>query len=151
MFTSLAVLAWVAIVAGKVSVDFLYPSREWHVHEMLFGYLPALIAGFLLTAMPNWTDRMPLRVPLLAMFLLWLAGRLLVAVPLAGAFAAAVVDGAFLVLLATYVWREIAAAGVWDRAPIGVLVSLYAVTNILFHLSALRAAPRTSQSGLLCQ
>lgn len=142
LFTSLAVLAWVAIVAGKVSVDFLYPSREWHVHEMLFGYLPALIAGFLLTAMPNWTDRMPLRgVPLLAMFLLWLAGRLLVAVPLAGAFAAAVVDGAFLVLLATYVWREIAAAGVWDRAPIGVLVSLYAVTNILFHLSALRAAP----------
>ncbi|NJN36227.1 MAG: NnrS family protein [Nitrospiraceae bacterium] len=142
LFTSLAVLAWVAIFAGGVSLDFLYPPREWHVHEMLFGYLPALIAGFLLTAMPNWTDRMPLRgAPLLAMFLLWLAGRLLVAVPLAGASVAAVVDGAFLVLLATYVWREIMAAGSWDRAPIGILVSLYAVTNILFHLSALRGAP----------
>jgi len=142
LFTSLAVLAWVAIFAGRVSVDFLYPPREWHVHEMLYGYLPALIAGFLLTAMPNWTDRMPLRgVPLLAMFLLWLAGRLLVAVPLAGASAAAVVDGAFLVLLATYVWREIMAAGSWDRVPIGILVSLYAATNILFHLSALRGAP----------
>ncbi len=142
LFTGLAILAWVALFVGKVSADFLYPPREWHVHEMLFGYLPALIAGFLLTALPNWTDRMPLRgVLLLAMFLLWLAGRLLMAVPFAGASAAAIVDGAFLVLLATYVWREIAAAGVWDRAPIGVLVSLYAVTNLLFHLSALRAAP----------
>ncbi len=142
LFTGLAVLAWVALFAGRVSVDFLYPPREWHVHEMLFGYLPALIAGFLLTALPNWTDRVPLRgAPLLAMFLLWVAGRLLMAVPLAGASAAAVVDGAFLVLLATYVWREIAAAGVWDRVPIGILVSLYAVTNILFHLSALRGAP----------
>lgn len=142
VFTSLAILAWVALLVGRVSVDFLYPPREWHVHEMLFGYLPALIAGFLLTAMPNWTDRMPLRgAPLLAMFLLWVAGRLLVAVPLAGASAAAVVDGAFLVFLATYVWREIMAAGSWDRAPIGILVSLYAVTNILFHLSALRGMP----------
>lgn len=142
LFTGFAVLAWVALFIGRVSVDFLYSPREWHVHEMLFGYLPALIAGFLLTAMPNWTDRMPLRgAPLLAMFLLWVAGRLLVAVPLAGASAAAVVDGAFLVLLATYVWREIMTAGSWDRAPIGILVSLYAVTNILFHLSALRGAP----------
>jgi len=59
LFAGLAIFAWVALFAGKVSVDFLYPPREWHVHEMLFGYLPALIAGFLLTALPNWTDRMP--------------------------------------------------------------------------------------------
>jgi len=52
LFTSLAVLAWVAIFAGRVSVDFLYPPREWHVHEMLYGYLPALIAGFLLLSRP---------------------------------------------------------------------------------------------------
>jgi uncharacterized protein involved in response to NO len=142
LFTSLAVLAWIALFSGRVSVDFLYPPREWHVHEMLFGYLPALIAGFLLTAMPNWTDRMPLRgAPLLLLFLLWLGGRLLMAFPWAGATIAAVVDGAFLVLLATYIWREITAAGSWDRAPIGILVTLYAVTNILFHLSALRGAP----------
>ena len=142
LFASLAVLTWVALFAGQIQAEFLYPSREWHVHEMLFGYLPALIAGFLLTAMPNWTDRMPLRgIPLLAMFLLWLTGRFLATVPLAGAFAAAIVDGSFLVILATYVWREIVAAKAWDRAPIGILVSLYAVTNILFHLSALRGAP----------
>jgi uncharacterized protein involved in response to NO len=145
LFTGLAVLAWIAIFAGRVSVDFLYSPREWHVHEMLFGYLPALIAGFLLTAMPNWTDRVPLRgAPLLLLFLLWSVGRLLMAFPLTGAATAAVIDGAFLVILAVYVWREIAAAGSWDRAPIGVLVSLYACANILFHLSALRGSPTDS-------
>ncbi|HSR34071.1 MAG TPA: NnrS family protein, partial [Anaerolineae bacterium] len=145
LFTGLAVLAWIAIFAGRVSVDFLYSPREWHVHEMLFGYLPALIAGFLLTAMPNWTDRMPLRgSPLLLLFLLWLGGRLLIAFPLAGMTTAVVIDGAFLVILAVYVWREIAAASCWDRAPIGVLVSLYACANILFHLLALRGSPTDS-------
>ncbi len=145
LFTGLAVLAWVALFAGKVSMDFLYPPREWHVHEMLFGYLPALIAGFLLTAMPNWTDRMPLRgTPLLLLFLLWLVGRLLMAFPLRDATTAAVIDGAFLVILAVYVWREIVAAGSWDRTPIGILVSLYACANILFHLSALRGSPTDS-------
>lgn len=142
VYGGLAILAWVVLFAGGVDTEFLYPPREWHVHEMLFGFIPALIAGFLLTAIPNWTDRMPLRgAPLLAMFLLWLAGRLLVAAPLIGSSSTCVVDGAFLVLLAVYVWREIIAAGCWDRAPIGVLVSFYACANIVFHLSALRGAP----------
>ena len=142
LFGALSVFMWVAVFAGKAHTTFLYTPREWHVHEMLFGYLPALIAGFLLTAIPNWTDRMPLRgAPLLALFLLWLAGRLLVASPWLGAFASAMIDGAFLVVLAAYVWREIVAARSWDRAPIGVLVSVFAGANILFHLSALQGRP----------
>ena len=142
VFAGLMVLVWVAVFAGLVQGEFLYPAREWHVHEMLFGYLPALIAGFLLTAMPNWTDRMPLRgTPLLLLFLLWLAARLLVTVPAAGGPLTVGIDGAFLVILAAYVWREIIAAGAWDRVPIGVLVSFFAGANMLFHLSALQGRP----------
>ncbi|MBX3332253.1 MAG: NnrS family protein [Nitrospira sp.] len=142
LFGGLAILAWVVLFAGGVHAEFLYPPREWHVHEMLFGFIPALIAGFLLTAMPNWTDRMPLRgAPLLTMFLLWSAGRLLIASPWFGPSFSAVIDGAFLILLAAYVWREIVVARTWDRVPIGVLVSFYACANIVFHLSALRGAP----------
>lgn len=142
LFAGLVVLTWVALFAGQIQAEFLYPAREWHVHEMLFGYLPALIAGFLLTAMPNWTDRMPLRgVPLLLMVLLWLSGRVLVTTSVAGSSIAAIVDGAFLVILAAYVWREIIAARIWDRAPIGMLVSCFAGANILFHLSALQGRP----------
>ncbi|OQW35222.1 MAG: hypothetical protein A4E19_16755 [Nitrospira sp. SG-bin1] len=142
LFAGLTILLWIALYAGRAQANFLYSPRDWHVHEMLFGYLPALIAGFLLTAMPNWTDRMPLRgTPLLAFFLLWVTGRLFMTVPLLGVSAAVVVDAAFLALLAAYVWREIVASRTWDRAPIGILVSLYAVTNLLFHLSALRDGP----------
>lgn len=142
LFGAASVLVWVAIYAGHGQADFLYPPREWHVHEMLFGFIPALIAGFLLTAMPNWTDRMPLRgTPLLALFLLWVMGRLLLLSPWLGAATSAGIDGAFLVVLALYVWREIIMAGCWDRLPIGLLVSFFACANIAFHLSALRGVP----------
>lgn len=142
LFGAVSVVAWVVIYAGHGQADFLYPPREWHVHEMLFGFIPALIAGFLLTAMPNWTDRMPLRgTSLLALFLLWLAGRLLMASPWLGASVSAVIDSTFLVVLAVYVWREIIMAGCWDRLPIGVLVTFFAGANSAFHLSALRGVP----------
>ena len=56
------------------------PAAAWHTHELLFGYGLAVVAGFLLTAIPNWTGRLPLAGrPLLALVGLWLAGRLAVA------------------------------------------------------------------------
>jgi uncharacterized protein involved in response to NO len=142
LFGGVAVPAWVAIVAGVGHPDFLYAPRDWHVHEMLFGFLPAVITGFLLTAIPNWTGRPPVRgIPLMSLLVLWLAGRLLLAAPWPGPVVSAIVDGAFLVLLAAIVWREIAAGGSWSHAPIGVLISLYACANVLFHGLALRGAP----------
>jgi uncharacterized protein involved in response to NO len=117
----------------------LYPAREWHVHEMVFGFLPAVIMGFLLTAIPNWTDRPPIRgYELMGLWMLWLAGRLVIAVPWFTPSLSAVVDGTFLVVAAGLVWREIAAAKSWGHAPMGVLISLYAAANILFHVLTLR-------------
>ena len=79
LFAGVAVPAWIVIFAGLVGSHFLYAPREWHVHEMLFGFLPAVMTGFLLTAMPNWSGRTPLRgVPLALLWVLWLAGRLVV-------------------------------------------------------------------------
>jgi len=141
LFAGVAVPVWVLIFAGAIGSHFLYAPREWHVHEMLFGFLPAVMTGFLLTAMPNWTGRTPLRgMPLLSLWVLWLAGRLAVAAA-PSPLIAAVVDAAFLVALAAFVWREIAAAGIWDRSPIGLLISLYAGANMLFHVSAWRDVP----------
>lgn len=139
LFAGVAVPFWALILAGWADSPFRYAPRDWHVHEMLFGFLPAVITGFLLTAMPNWTDRPPLRgTPLLALLTLWLAGRLTIAMPWPAPLASAVIDGAYLVVLAAIVWREIAAGKAWDRAPIGVVISLYASANILFHTLALR-------------
>lgn len=141
LFAGVAVPAWVLIVTGVSGSNFLYAPREWHVHEMLFGFLPAVITGFLLTAIPNWTGRAPLKgIPLLSLWLLWLAGRLFLAWPWFGALAAAIVDGMFLVVLTAFVWREIAVGGTRSQAPIGVVISLYACANILFHVMALHGA-----------
>jgi uncharacterized protein involved in response to NO len=108
---------------------------------MVFGFLPAVITGFLLTAIPNWTDRPPIRGhELMLLVTLWLAGRLLIAIPWFTPLVSAIVDVGFLVALAGLVWREIAMSKVWDRAPMGVLVSLLAGANILFHVLTLSGA-----------
>ena len=68
---------WLAVFAGDVSLPTAFAPRDWHVHEMLFGYVRAVIAGFLLTAVPNWTGRLPIQGgPLAILFATWLAGRL---------------------------------------------------------------------------
>jgi uncharacterized protein involved in response to NO len=139
LFAGVAVPMWILVLAEIVDINFLYPPREWHVHEMVFGFLPCVIAGFILTAIPNWTDRPPLcGLPLALLFILWIAGRLSMACPWVPSLAAAVVDGSFLVALAGVIWREIIAGRVWDRVPIGILISVYALANILFHILVLR-------------
>jgi uncharacterized protein involved in response to NO len=141
IFCGLAVPAWVLIAAGAGGAAFLYPPRDWHVHEMLFGFLPAVITGFLLTAIPNWTGRAPVKGrPLMLLWALWLGGRLVVARPWLAPPVSAVVDGAFLVVVAGMVWQTMAASKFWGLAPMGTMISLYAGANILFHVLALRGA-----------
>ena len=141
LFAGLAVPAWVVMFAGAGGPNLLYPPREWHVHEMVFGFLPAVIAGFLLTAIPNWTDRPPVTgTRLMLFFLVWAAGRLVIALPGLTPLLAATIDVAFLILLAGLVWRELSAAGSWGHAPVGVVISLYGGANLLFHVLALSNA-----------
>ncbi|MDR4462050.1 MAG: NnrS family protein [Nitrospirales bacterium] len=138
VFAGVALPIWAMILAGANNTDFLYVPREWHVHEMVFGFLPAVIAGFLFTAMPNWTDRPPIKgLPLMVLWALWLAGRLVIGIPWPPPLVCAILDGAFLLALSIIVWREIAIGKAWDRSPIGVLISLYAIANLLFHTLAL--------------
>lgn len=140
-FAGLAVPFWIVILAGGNDITWPYPARHWHVHEMVFGFLPAVMTGFLLTAIPNWTDRPPVRgIRLMQLFALWLAGRIVMVFPLGHPLVSAIVDGTFLVVVAVMVWREIVAGQAWDRFPIGILISLYALANILYHVFFLRNA-----------
>ncbi|UCE63463.1 MAG: NnrS family protein [Nitrospirota bacterium] len=139
LFAGFAVPVWILILAGETDMTWQYPAREWHVHEMVFGFLPAVMTGFLLTAIPNWTDRPPVRgIPLMLLLTLWLAGRIAIATAWVNPLLSAFVDGAFLVVVTGILWREIAVGQAWDRLPIGFLISLYAFANILFHVSFLR-------------
>lgn len=57
----LSVLAWLPMFYGELSVSSAFAPRDWHVHEVLYGFLPAVITGFLFTAIPNWTGRLPIQ------------------------------------------------------------------------------------------
>ncbi|MDH5774217.1 MAG: NnrS family protein [Nitrospirota bacterium] len=134
LFAGIAIPVWALLLTGIEGLPLRYQLREWHVHEMIFGFLPCVITGFLLTAIPNWTERPPMRGwPLMLLWILWVAGRWSFAFPWGSPLIVALIDGTFLVLIAGIVWREILAAQVWDRLPIGVLISLYASANLLFH------------------
>jgi uncharacterized protein involved in response to NO len=121
---------------------------DWHVHEMLFGFVIAAIAGFLLTAIPNWTGRMPLQgVPLAVLVGAWLAGRLAVgASAWIGAGIAAVLDLAFLTLLLGVVLREILVGRNWRNLPMPVVLGGLLVANALTHADAVGLAA-TGQLG----
>lgn len=113
---------------GGASID-----RDWHLHEMLFGYVGGVIAGFLLTAVPNWTGRLPvIGAPLAGLAGLWLAGRAAMLVAPAQA-AGALTDAAFLLVFAAVIWREVLAGRNWRNLPVAVMVTLLAAANLGFH------------------
>jgi len=129
---------WLAVFVGDVRIPTAFAPRDWHVHEMLFGYVGAVIAGFLLTAVPNWTGRLPIQgAPLAVLFATWLAGRL--ATTFSGFLGwqlALAIDAAFLLLLAAAAAREIVAGRKWNNLKVVGIVSLLALANIAFHVEA---------------
>lgn len=141
MFAAIAIPAWIYLLATGTSPNAHYSAFELHVHEMVFGYPSAVMAGFLLTATPNWTGRLPVTgAPLACLFLLWLAGRVALALPLTSTYPAFIVDASFLAALAGLLWREILAARNLRNIPVCLIVSLLAASNIAFHLLTIGGA-----------
>lgn len=139
VWSALVVPLWVWSYLGSGALD-----RDWHVHEMLFGFLAAVVAGFLSTAIPNWTGRMPvIGAPLGGLVGLWVAGRLAMLFETTLGLAAAAIDSLFLVAFATVVWREVLAGRNWRNLPVCGLVTMLAAGNIAFHLD-----PALAYSGV---
>ncbi|MBI5262590.1 MAG: NnrS family protein [Bradyrhizobium sp.] len=135
---ALAIMVWLPVFHGELSLTSAFAPRDWHVHEMLYGFLPAVITGFLFTAIPNWTGRLPIQgTPLMLLVLAWLAGRLAVTLSAETGWAfALVVDASFLTLVAAAAAREILAGRNWRNLPVVGLILLLLAGNITFHLEA---------------
>src|SRR6201988_5204190 len=129
---------WLGVFEGELQLPTAFAPRDWHVHEMLFGYVAAIVGGFLLTAVPNWTGRLPLQgTPLAVLVSTWLAGRTAVFPSgMIGWAAASGVDAAFRVLLAGAAAREMVAGRKWGNLPVVALISLFAAGNVAFHIEA---------------
>ena len=138
-WAALTILFWVPLYMGQLTIDIAFSPLDWHIHEMLFGYIAASIAGFLLTAIPNWTGRLPVSGwPLGALALLWLAGRVaILASGKIGGITAAAIDVSFLATLAAVAAREIIAGKNWRNLRVLLVLGVLIAGNIVFHAEVL--------------
>lgn len=150
LWAAFAMVLWIIALSGTLDLPTRFDPVSWHAHEFLFGYLGAVLAGFLLTAVPNWTGRLPLvGWPLAALFALWCAGR--IAVLFSATLPtglAAVIDLAFPMVLGATILREIVAGKNWRNLMVLGLLAVFTLANTLFHLDAARGVYAAQGMGL---
>lgn len=148
-YAALAMPLWLLALNGKMNPGAYFGGTFWHAHEMLFGFAVAVIAGFLLTAVGNWTSKETAVGGLLgALAGLWVAGRVVVLfadrLPKP---AVALVDLAFLPALAVVCARPmLATQNKRNYQFVGMLALLF-VANLGMHLDALGVAPGLVRKG----
>jgi len=132
----IALALWIGSLTGELTLPTAIDALAWHRHEMLFGFVGAAIAGFVLTAVPNWTGRLPIAGwPLAVLFGLWAAARLaLVFSSLSGLWLAALLDVGFFVLLALLAGREVLQASNRNLPVVGIVL-LFGAANAVDYLS----------------
>ncbi|MGI8524614.1 MAG: NnrS family protein [Pseudolabrys sp.] len=138
VYAGLGVLVWIPMFNGKLGLSTDFSPVDWHVHEMLYGYLPAVVTGFMLTAIPNWTGRLPIQgKPLLVLVAVWVAGRVAVTFSAeTGWLLAAIIDASFLALVVAATAREIVVGENWRNLRVVGLVAVLLAGNVAFHIEA---------------
>ena len=142
-YAAIAVPAFLIMRAGLADAPVVWPPMLWHAHEMIFGYATAVIAGFLLTAVPGWQQAPPVAgVRLGVLVALWAAGRAAMWTQgLWPPLAVAAVDLAFLpALVAVGVPALLAPRAARNRIFLAVL-SVLVLANLLIHAAAAGRAP----------
>ncbi len=151
-FSALFMIAlWTSIYDGSLKLDNYFPVNYWHAHEMLLGYSVAVIAGFLLTAVRNWTGlQTASHGKLMALACLWLYGRIvpfyseLIPDELIG-----LIDFSFLPVLAYFISLPILKTGNYRNLIFPVLLLLMAAGNALIHCEILGFTTNTAWQGLI--
>ncbi len=134
IWASLSVPLWsLSYLAADDTAAAIF-TRDWHVHEMLFGYTAAVIVGYMTIAGANWTGHYPVAGrPIVVLVAIWIAGRAaMLAYPMLG-LAAALIDAAFLALFSLALWRELLAATNSRVVAPTIVITLLAIANVAFH------------------
>ena len=150
-FAVLSMLVWMGIyIFGWQWPQVGLPATTWHAHEMIYGYGMAVIAGFLLTAVKNWTGVQTLYgIPLLLLFLLWFTARLLLLVGGAEVLVwAALTDGLFNVLLVLALAWPVFKVRQFKQIGVVSKILLLTLANLLFYAGVLEIYPWGVQAGL---
>lgn len=150
LFALILIALWTSIFDGSLVTDNYFPNTYWHAHEMLLGYSVAVIAGFLLTAIKNWTGVQTIQGKQLAgLCLLWVYGRIvpfyseLLPDPLI-----ALIDFSFLPALAYFAAKPILQAGNYRNLFVIAVLLMMALGNAFIHAEILGIAENTAGMGL---
>lgn len=138
LWAAFAMVLWIGMLSGHAPLATRFDPTSWHAHEFLFGYLSAVMAGFLLTAVPNWTGRSPIMGwPLVGLVGLWLLGRLAIGISLfLPTVIVAILDLSFTIALGGIILREIIAGKNWRNLIVLALLGAFTITNLIFHVEA---------------
>ena len=150
VWAALSMALWVSMLSGRLELPTAFDPVSWHAHEALFGYLGAVVAGFLLTAVPNWTGRPPVvGWPLFGLFSLWLLGRGAVAVSsyLPPVIVAAI-DLSCLVVVGGVMLRQIIIGRNWRNLIVLAMIGVFVAGNAVFHWEAAWNGHAASGYGL---
>ncbi len=136
IWATLAVPFWLLNYFGIMIVIDNFNILLWHQHEILYGFVAAAIAGFILTAIPNWTGRLPIKnKPLAILVFLWILGRVgFLTTAIFGTITTSLMDLPFLIVLVLVIIREIVSGKNWRNLPVIILISFFTLGNILVHL-----------------
>jgi len=136
IWATLAVPFWLLNYFGIMIVIDNFNILLWHQHEILYGFVAAAIAGFILTAIPNWTGRLPIKnKPLAILVFLWILGRVgFLTTAIIGTITTSLMDLPFLIVLVLVIMREIVSGKNWRNLPVIILISFFTLGNILVHL-----------------
>jgi uncharacterized protein involved in response to NO len=152
-FLAAAIFAaiWIPLWSARVSASWhaAWAGPSWHAHEMLFGFFAAIITGFLLTAVENWTQQKAVNSrQLFVLLILWAAGRLV----MVGGHAAGplmIFDVAFLPAVAFFVARPIYRTKNRRNYVIPVILIGLSVVNLTSHIAVAQGQPEIAQRALL--
>ncbi|MCY4312739.1 MAG: NnrS family protein [Gammaproteobacteria bacterium] len=141
---------WLLVLAGGLAPPGALDPLSWHAHEALYGYLGAVLAGFLLTAMPNWTGRPPMSGwPLAALAALWILGRVAILVSEWLSMAiVALIDLSCLVALGGYAMHQVVVSRNWRNLVVVAMVGTLVAGNSLFHWEVAKDVHAVSGYGL---
>lgn len=129
-----SIIAWVMTFTGHETLAIAIDPFSWHAHSFLFGYLWAVIAGFLMTAVPNWTGRLPIvGWPLATLVALWLIGRIAMTFSYYLPSGVTIVCDLLFPLAFTFaIGREIIMGKNWRNLKILILLVMLFCANCLF-------------------